>query len=191
MGRERNRFEWLTSHARQQWIQWRNRRVYELIIRPSDESAAYVEDGFFEVTMSLKNFYYDTLLVCDYVVPPERDFLRAFNGVLRYATPQIMAQTWLDSQWFSGWEQERREFNRALRVLPPGPYATLSGNGLDRNLVVRAVDRGGCGGTHCRPKHLPRGEQRLGRNSAAVAKKLDHCLARSRKTMIEGLPTGV
>ena len=93
--------------------------------------------------MNPKGFYFDTMLVCDYVVPPERDFLRAFNGILRYATPQIMAQTWIDSQWFSGWEQERREFNRALRVLPPGPYATLSGSGLDRNLVARAVDREG------------------------------------------------
>ena len=121
------------------------RAYYEdpAMIRPSDESAAFVEDGFFEVTMSPKNFYYDTMLVCDFVVPPERDFLRAFNGIMRYATPQIMAQTWIDAEWFSGSEQERREFNRALRVLPPGPYATLAGNGLDRNLVVRAVERGG------------------------------------------------
>jgi len=216
------RYEWLMAHARQQWIEWRNRRVHALnraaaaiirqgnpawksfvfantklwrgeadvpplermrresydpalyagdqtirfginnfrgirayspirrtfyeepeIIRACDESAAYVEDGFFEVTMSLKNFYYDTMLICDYVVPPERDFLRAFNYVMRYATPQIMAQTWMDSQVFSGWEQERREFNRALRVLPPGPYATLTGSGLDRNIVVRAVEREG------------------------------------------------
>ena len=61
--------------------------------------------------MNPKGFYFDTMLVCDFVVPPERDFLRAFNGILRYATPQIMAQTWIDAEWLAGAEQERREFN--------------------------------------------------------------------------------
>ncbi len=106
-----------------------------------DNGTAYITDGFFEATQRSKTWYYDVTLACDKVCPQGRYFLDSFNRVLRYATPQVLAQTWLDCQMMSGHEQERREFNRAFQVLPPGTYKRLTGNGLDKNIFIRAAKK--------------------------------------------------
>jgi hypothetical protein len=109
------------------------------VIGVTDEQGGYVNNGFFEMTQTSSTWYYDLSLCCDYVWQSGRDFLYPFSQVMSRTTPSIMAQTWLDVNMMGGFEQERREFNRAFRVLPPGPYTTLTGSGLDTNLVVRSA----------------------------------------------------
>ncbi|MBI2438462.1 MAG: hypothetical protein HYV36_06595 [Lentisphaerae bacterium] len=200
------RYEWLTGEKKEQWIEWRNRKVYELsaelartvrrhnpdwklalianclpnrlysfdpdmfrnnsnilfgskltqdnrpdegslrwrqysenpdIIRAADEGASLITMSFYEPAVGSKTWYWSHFLPCDHVAPSGRTYLREYSKLLSYATPQFVAQTWNDGSILAGHEDIRREFNRAFCVLPPGPYRTLKGNGLDKNLFVR------------------------------------------------------
>ncbi len=111
------------------------------ILKISDEHACYVGTGFFESEQHSKTWYWAESLCADYVWQSGRDFLYPFSRVLSASTPSFLAQTWLDVNMMVGFEQERREFNRAFRVLPPGPYGNLAGNGFDENLAVRLSKR--------------------------------------------------
>ena len=106
-------------------------------LRLADGGTCFLANGFYESTRKSKTWYWDVSLPGEYVTPPERNFLRMFSRVMEYATPQVITQTWNDCIIKVGDEQTRREFNRAFRVLPPGPYTTLNDNGLNHNVVVR------------------------------------------------------
>ena len=200
------RYDWLMANAKDQWVAWRNRKVYEInrelaqimvkgnpdwklaaialseptrpysfdptlyrgdraiwfggryqvevrpdsghfywkqqaenpdLLRASDDGACILLQTFYEPSVRSQTWYWDFSLPCDHVAPAARHYLREHTKLMTYATPRLVAQTWNDGNVKVGNEQERREFNRALRVLPPGPYRTLQGNGLDKNLVVR------------------------------------------------------
>lgn len=109
------------------------------VIRVTNDGLAYVLDGFFETHLHSKSFYFDSIPACDYILPSGRAWLDAFARTLSYATPQTMLQTWLDVNMLTGHEETRREFNRAFQVIPPGDYRTLTGDGLDRNIVIRSA----------------------------------------------------
>ena len=51
--------------------------------------------------------------------------------------PATIMHTWMDCGFGQIPSQDSRRFSLAFRTLPLCDYTTLSGNGLDRNLVVR------------------------------------------------------
>lgn len=53
------------------------------------------------------------------------------------APPATIMHTWMDCSFGQVPSQDSRRFSLAFRTLPLCEYSTLTGNGLDRNLVVR------------------------------------------------------
>ncbi len=73
-----------------------------------------------------------------YCLPADENIPSMYNRLLAHETPYLLLQYWTDKNIPSGFEQQRRLFNRAFTVLPEKDYRNLTGNGLDSNCIVRA-----------------------------------------------------
>ena len=90
------------------------------------------------------NFFVDSSragTVCYELAPCRAHYLAHYADILSHSTPEFHGFGVGDNSLHSGPEQEVRAVARVLRTLPKGVYRTLTGNGLDRNLVVRAIER--------------------------------------------------
>lgn len=97
-----------------------------------------IMNQFIEPSLKPRNWYWDYVLMAAYFLPVDENILESYNETLMLSTPYIIAQFWTDMAFYNGNEQYRRLFNRAFSVIPEGNYKTLTGNGLDCNIVIRS-----------------------------------------------------
>lgn len=76
---------------------------------------------------------------CTYPYPSDRYFLMNYALGLSLGNPSIFMEGHSDGVLQVSHEDERREIARAMRSLPPGNFQALSGNGLDKNVVIKSL----------------------------------------------------
>lgn len=86
-----------------------------------------------------KNWYWGSSFACPNFFPGHRYFLDDFTSRLIYSTPRLITYPFSDVQLPSGSEDELAKFISSFRAIPSGEYNTLTGNELDKNIVVRQM----------------------------------------------------